>query len=129
MEDGRNMHGIDVADDEKFFDERLEQMMDAEERRVALERAGRIAAHIIMDNENGGPLRLFLEARRAVAWEAMRNLVHCDPRDAAEVASIQAQVKEYLIACAWVQGVLHDADKAADVIREEYGEHAVEDVD
>ena len=99
--------------------------LEALERRKELERVGRAAAGIIVDWSDKGPLYRYLIERRKAACAALETLVHIDPTSPAaliEVASAQAQVKEYLIARGWVAAQLETASQAAQIIEEEYGD-------
>lgn len=92
------------------------------ERRRALERVGRTAAGIEIDLEDGGPLAQYVKLRRSMALEAIQGLAQIDPKDPVSIATLQADVREYLRVCEWVTGRMEEAAEAERIIEREYGE-------
>jgi hypothetical protein len=102
----------------------LEARHDAEndrERRIELERAGRLAAQIEIDINDHGPLARYVAARRGEALAAIQVLRTTDPRDGVSIARIQSEIEEYLRARDWIVGAMNAAEEAAQIIEEEYG--------
>lgn len=103
-----------------FIEERLADY----EQRAELERAGRLGAAVEYELIEGGPLKLYLEARRQEAADAIKELITADPRDAVAIAQAQATVHEYVKAAQWIAGRIEAADHAQEQIEREYGRHA-----
>lgn len=114
-------------DDERYAgsEDLLDSLYDASlrdlEERQALERAGRVAANIEIDLEQGGPLGLYIKSRRQEASEALRVLAEVDPRDAVSVAMAQSVVREYLRAVNWVAAKIEESEAADEIIKRDYG--------
>ncbi len=109
----------DLYDVGAFLDERLAAM----EERAGLERVGALGAAIEYELIEGGPLKLYLEARRQEAGAALIALAEADPRDAVSIAEAQATVREYVKAARWIAARVEDADHAQEQIEREYGRH------
>lgn len=109
----------DLYDVDQFIDERLADY----ERRAELERAGTLGAAIEYELIEGGPLKLYLEARREEAADAIKELITADPRDAVAIAQAQATVHEYVKAAQWIAGRMEAADQAEQTIKREYDRH------
>lgn len=110
-------NGEDASFEDEFFEANLTEL----EHRHSLERAGRIAAGILIDLQDRGPLYLYVKERRARADQSLRDLVAADPHDAVAVALLQSKVNEYLDACIWIDKALETGAQAEAAIHEEFG--------
>ncbi len=109
------------AGSEELISSLFDNTMRDLEQRQALERAGRVAVDIEIDLEQGGPLGLYIAARRQEACEALRVLASIDPRDAVSVALAQSVVREYLRAVNWVSSKIEESEAADEIIKRDYG--------
>jgi hypothetical protein len=98
----------------------IEQRDDAERRRE-LERVGRIAAEVEVDLADGGILGLYAETRRRDAIAAAVVHLTVDPRDAVAIAQSRAEIDEYLRFRRWARQQIEAGERAAQIIRQEYG--------
>lgn len=78
----------------------------------AIETKNRRAALVIIDIQDKGPLYGYLRDRRIEAVNAMMDLLDVDPRDAVEIAKLQAIVENWTNATDWMKARLNDAQDA-----------------
>lgn len=118
-----NQHLNLSAEEAAMFDEG--ELYESElERRHNLERAGRIAADIEIDLQDKGPLYSYVLARREIAARALQDLVDVDPNQAATIAVLQTQVKEFINALSWIGARSAESERAEEAIKEEFGDGA-----
>jgi len=117
-----------IEDD--FYDDGLADIEEtAAERRHKLQRQVREAKEIEHAIENDGPLGKYLHYRRKIARTALQAIVEADPKDAVAIASLQAEIKEFLRVGEWVLSELSAADMAEQDINEEFGKTNGQDTD
>lgn len=98
------------------------ETLDELQRKHELERTGRVAADIIIEIEDKGPLGLYLKERRDLAKDALLSLATIDPKDGVTIAQRQEIVKEYLRLSRWIRARLSEAKAAHEIIEREYGD-------
>jgi len=103
-----------------MVDDLFKDGLSALEQRQALQQQVNLATDIERDIAVGGPLFLFLRARRKEALAALESLVHADAKDVVAVTQFQSVVKEYLRPCHWIAARRHDGENATEIIKEEY---------
>ena len=107
------------ANHDLLFQDAVEEL----ERREAMNAENRAAAAIELDLFEKGPLREFLLWRRSVAAEALKTLAVIPPTATAEIAGLQAAIREYGTICEWIQIHFEKAEENDQIINEEYGEN------
>lgn len=113
---------VDLFDEDDAYEEALDGLVLSEaERRGQLERTSRIAAQIMVDLQDQGPLYLYVKQRRARAIQAIRLLVKAKPTDVDTIARMQAEVMEFSNSLDFIHGGLNDGEYVARQIEEEYG--------
>ncbi len=118
-------------DEEGAYDDAL-AMLTEMERRGALEEDSRIAAHITLDLQDKGPLYLYVKERRDKAISDLRVLVETppdSPQNIARLIAAQASFAEFRKVTRFIHGGLQNGERAAEIIKEEYGYEPGEDGD
>lgn len=106
--------------DEDYLDDSLfEDVLSSLDVRLELESAGRLAAGIEIEIEEGGPLGVYLKTRREEAVASLKSLVEISPSDAVGIAAAQANINEYLRCLSWVRKSLEKGREAERIIEEE----------
>lgn len=116
--------------EEDFYNDGLADIEEtAAERRHRLQRQVREAKEIEQSIEQDGPLGKYLRFRRNLARRALQGIVEADPKDAVAIASLQAEIKEFLRVGEWVLSELSAAEMAEQDINEEFGNTHGQDTD
>lgn len=117
-----------IEDD--FYEDGIADIEEtAAERRRKLQRQVREAKDMVNSLENDGPLGKYLQFRRTIARRALQGIVETDPKDAVSIASLQAEIREFLRVGEWVLSELSAADMAEQDINEEFGNSNGQDTD
>ena len=84
-----------------------------------LDEASRLTAEVIIDLQDKGALYAYVMEKREEAAKAMLALADANPTDTATIIELQATIRPYRDACAWIHRKLDEGEEIAEQINQE----------